>query len=169
MACIQDQHTYTLTNCEGGTVLDLSGGDNRSIIGYHDHGGPNQSWIFQRDDSGDNIWYIKSAGSGQFLGMEGHINDIRDGTKVVAVSSPFRWNIEDSDISGVQGIRILAHGTVFSVDLSDHGNSTEGTKVELWGRWTGPNQIWAVKQRNWCVDLITQLHTVCIDVDMSRL
>ncbi|OJA20359.1 hypothetical protein AZE42_13730 [Rhizopogon vesiculosus] len=30
MACVQDRHTYTLTNCKGGTVLDLSGGDNHS-------------------------------------------------------------------------------------------------------------------------------------------
>ncbi|OJA13869.1 hypothetical protein AZE42_12214 [Rhizopogon vesiculosus] len=43
MACIQDQHTYTPTNCKGGTVLDLSGADNRSITGFHAHGGPNQS------------------------------------------------------------------------------------------------------------------------------
>jgi hypothetical protein len=47
--------------------------------------------------------------------------------------------------------RILAHDTPFSVDLSDHGNSTEGTKVELWGRWQGANQIWTVINRNWYV------------------
>jgi hypothetical protein len=64
--------------------------------------------------------------------------------------------------------RILAHHTVFSVDLSNHGDSTEGTKVELWGRWKGPNQIWAVRQRNWCVDLIRQPVSVYIDV-ASRL
>ncbi|OAX32521.1 carbohydrate-binding module family 13 protein [Rhizopogon vinicolor AM-OR11-026] len=148
MACIQDQHTYTLTNCRGGTVLDLSGADNRSIIGFYANGGSNQSWIFLRDHSGGNNWYIKSARSGQFLGMEGHIDNIRNGTRVIAVSSPFRWNIEDSGIAGVRGIRILAHGTDFSVELSDHGNWAEGRKVELCGRWTGPNQIWAVKQHN---------------------
>ncbi|OJA19472.1 hypothetical protein AZE42_04911 [Rhizopogon vesiculosus] len=147
---IQDQHTYTPTNCKGGTVLDLSGADNRSIAGFHAHGGPNQSlrdsqWIFQRDHSNGNNWYIKSASSGQFLGMEGLINNIRDGTRVVAVSSPFRWNVEDSDIADVRGIRILPHGTGFSLDLSDHGNSAEGTEVQLCGRWAGHNQIWAVK------------------------
>ncbi|KAJ8597209.1 carbohydrate-binding module family 13 protein [Rhizopogon salebrosus TDB-379] len=145
MACIQDQNTYTLKNARGQTVLDLSGGDNKSIIGYHNHDGPNQSWIFQR---GENGWFIKSAGSGQYLGIEGDIRDIHDGTRVIAVSTPFRWRVEDSDIPGVEGIRILAHDTPFSVDLSDHGNSTEGTKVELWGRWEGANQIWAVINRN---------------------
>jgi len=148
MACIQHDRIYTLTNCKGGTVLDLSGADNYSIIGYRNHNGPNQSWIFQKDDSSDNTWYIKSVGSGQYLGIEGHIDNIRDGTKVVAVDSPFRWHVEDSDIDGVQGIRILAHHTVFSVDLSNHGDSAEGTRVELWGRWNGPNQIWAVRQHN---------------------
>ncbi|OAX32099.1 ricin B-like lectin [Rhizopogon vinicolor AM-OR11-026] len=145
MACIQDQHTYTLTNCKGGTVLDLSGADNRSINGFHAHGGLNQSWIFQRDHSDGKNWYIKSASSGDFLGMEGHIDNIRDGTRVVAVSSPFRWNIENSDITGVRGIRILVHGTVFSVDLDDHGHSADGTKVQLWGRCANQNQIWVVK------------------------
>ncbi|OAX32522.1 hypothetical protein K503DRAFT_701916, partial [Rhizopogon vinicolor AM-OR11-026] len=131
---------------KGGTALDLSNVDSRSIIGFDAHGGPNQSWIFLRDHSGGNNWYIKSVSSGKFLGMDGHIDNIRDGTGVVAVSSPFRWNIEDSDIADVRGIRILAHDTDFSVELSDHGNGAGGTKVELYGRWTGHNQIWAVKQ-----------------------
>jgi len=39
--------------------------------------------------------------------MEGYIDNIRDGTRVVAVPSPFRWNIEDSDIAGVRGIRFV--------------------------------------------------------------
>ena len=30
MACIQHERIYTLTNCQGGTVLDLSGADNYS-------------------------------------------------------------------------------------------------------------------------------------------
>ncbi|KAG2357978.1 hypothetical protein BDR07DRAFT_1612179 [Suillus spraguei] len=85
MACIQNQHTYILKNCKGGTVMDLSGGDNYSIIGYHDDYGLNQAWTFQ--DNGDH-WVIKSAGADIYLGIEGSVGDAGDGTKVVAVSSP---------------------------------------------------------------------------------
>ncbi|KAG1728372.1 carbohydrate-binding module family 13 protein [Suillus paluster] len=145
MACIQNNAIYTLRNCKGGTVLDLSGGDDRSIIGYHDHNGPNQAWIFeQRGHGEDHGWFIKSVGSGQFLGFEG---ELRDGVQVIATSSPAKWDVRDSDVPGVQGIRILAHRTNFSVDLSDNGNPTEGTKVELWGSWEAANQIWALVSR----------------------
>jgi hypothetical protein len=46
-----------------------------------------------------------SYGSGQYLGIEGDISNAQNGTKVVAVTSPFAWRVEDSDISGIQGIR----------------------------------------------------------------
>lgn len=34
--------TYKVVNVKGGTALDLSGGDNRSIIGFNVHGQGNQ-------------------------------------------------------------------------------------------------------------------------------
>ncbi|KAG1880983.1 carbohydrate-binding module family 13 protein [Suillus subluteus] len=144
MSCIQNQHIYTLKNRQGGTVIDLSGGDNQSIIGYNDHNGPNQSWIFQR---ADDAWFIKSAGTDKYLGVEGDVNNAGDGTRVVAVPSPFKWDIKDSDMEGVGGIRILLHDKQFSVDLSDKGNATEGTPVQLWTGWQGANQIWAPVER----------------------
>ncbi|OAX34811.1 hypothetical protein K503DRAFT_418071 [Rhizopogon vinicolor AM-OR11-026] len=144
MASIQDQHTYTFTNCQGGTVLDLSGTDNYSIIGYQNHNGTNQQWVFERANT---HWFIKSAGSDQYLGILGDISSAQNGTRVIAVSSPFAWVVEDSDVSGAQGIRILARGTDFSLDL-DGGNSADSTKVQLWGRWKGANQIWAAAARN---------------------
>ncbi|KAJ7741020.1 hypothetical protein B0H16DRAFT_49119 [Mycena metata] len=39
---VQSGLTYRITNAKAGTVVDLSGGDNRSIIGYPYHAGPNQ-------------------------------------------------------------------------------------------------------------------------------
>ncbi|KIK38403.1 carbohydrate-binding module family 13 protein [Suillus luteus UH-Slu-Lm8-n1] len=146
MACIQNQHIYTLRNCQGGTVIDLSGGDNYSIIGYHDHNGPNQAWIFQQEHNG---WFIKSVGADKYLGIEGEVEDAGNGTKVVASSTPCKWDVTDSDVEGVSGIRILLHGKKFSVDLSDKGNATEGTPIQLWSRWHGANQIWALIERNW--------------------
>ncbi|KAG1828206.1 carbohydrate-binding module family 13 protein [Suillus variegatus] len=150
MACIQNQRIYTLRNCQGGTVIDLSGGDNYSMIGYRDHNGPNQAWIF-RHDHDDDTWSIKSVGADKYLGIEGDVNDAGNGTRVVAVSFPFKWDIKNSDMEGVEGIRILLHGHKFSVDLSDNGNATEGTPIQLWTRWHGANQIWAPVERKWCV------------------
>ncbi|KAG1824876.1 ricin B-like lectin [Suillus subaureus] len=144
MSCIQNQSIYTLRNCQGGTVIDLSGGDNYSIIGYRDHNGPNQAWIFQQADNG---WFIKSVGADKYLGIEGDVNDAGNGTRVVAVPSPVKWDIKDSDMEGVEGVRILLHDKKFSVDLSDKGNATEGTPVQLWTRWHGANQIWALVER----------------------
>jgi hypothetical protein len=43
--------------------------------------------------------------------------------------------------------RILVHGTNYSLDLSDYGNSANGTKVQLWGSWAGANQIWGLIER----------------------
>ena len=42
--------------------------------------------------------------------------------------------------------RLLVPGTWMNIDLSDHGNSTPGTPVELWGKWEGQNQLWTLQQ-----------------------
>ncbi|KAG2359671.1 hypothetical protein BDR07DRAFT_194888 [Suillus spraguei] len=65
---------------------------------------------------------------------------------VVAVPSPFKWDVKDSDVQGAKGIRILAHGTKFSLDL-DRGNSANYTKVRLWDSVCKANQIWALTER----------------------
>ncbi|KAG1856787.1 hypothetical protein F4604DRAFT_1590156, partial [Suillus subluteus] len=61
-------------------------------------------WIFQRDGD-QNGWFIKSSRSGQYLGIEGNADN---GAKVVAVPSPFRWDVEESDIK-YKGIRCACH------------------------------------------------------------
>jgi hypothetical protein len=40
------------------------------------------------------------------------------------------------------GNRIFLANKTLNVDLSDHGNPTPGTPVELWGEWEGENQLW---------------------------
>ncbi|KAL4066332.1 carbohydrate-binding module family 13 protein [Scleroderma yunnanense] len=122
MACIQSGGIYALINDKGGTCLDLSGGDNRSIIGYPFHNGPNQAWIFHRQ--GDKF-VIKSAGTGSYLGIEGQP---RDGASVVAVGWEYAWEIQDEP--GVHGsIRLFAPGTPFNIDLTNYGDSTPGTPI----------------------------------------
>ncbi|KAH7925979.1 carbohydrate-binding module family 13 protein [Leucogyrophana mollusca] len=136
---IQSGHTYKLINVKGGTALDLSGGDNRSIIGYGFHNGPNQEWLFEQHEGGH--WTIKSVGSGKYLGLE---ENPRDGVSVLAVSNPYRWDIwpDDEDLSVY---RIFASGTQFNIDLSDHGNPTPGTEIVVWWKWNGRNQCWRVE------------------------
>ncbi|KAI9566641.1 carbohydrate-binding module family 13 protein [Boletus coccyginus] len=135
MACIQSGHKYALINVKGGTALDLSGGDNRSIIGYPFHGGPNQEWYFEKAGE-DHVFFIKSSGSGLFLTSAG---ELYDGQKVVADDAPFPWRVEDV---GNSEVKCVVANRNFCVDLSDYGNAKPGTPVELWGRWDGENQKW---------------------------
>ncbi|KAG1728377.1 carbohydrate-binding module family 13 protein [Suillus paluster] len=140
MVNIQVDQIYTLRNFQGGTVLDLHGGDKKSIIGYGNNGGSNQAWIFEHRGE---RWSIKSVSSGKYLGVDGQI---RDGTKLVAVSTIFMWDIKDSDVQGIR-ICVFAHDKEFSVDLSNYGDGTSGTAVHLWSSWPGANQIWTLVPR----------------------
>ncbi|KAJ8591160.1 hypothetical protein M405DRAFT_880653 [Rhizopogon salebrosus TDB-379] len=156
MTSIRDQHSYILTNCNGGTVLDLSGTDSYSVIGFQNNNGTNQRWVFERVD---NFWFIKSVAFERYLAIEGNI---KNGTKVVATTSPFRWDVENSDISGIQGIRILAHGTKFCIDLC-WGCSANLTKVQLWEKWAGTMQIWATTNHNIIVNIQNQNTYKCVE------
>ncbi|KZP23983.1 carbohydrate-binding module family 13 protein [Athelia psychrophila] len=129
---------YRITNVVGETVIDLSGGDNKSIIGYGDHNGPNQRWIFHGDKSG---WTIKSAGTGVYLGVD---KDYENGVAVAGVSSPFHWLVE-KDKENHDAWRISIPGTKFNLDLADHGNKKPGTPVTIWGHWSGKNQTWKIE------------------------
>ncbi|KAG1718994.1 hypothetical protein EDB19DRAFT_1635684, partial [Suillus lakei] len=93
-----------------------------------------------------NGWFIKSSRSGKYLGIECSSNN---GTAVIIVSNPYKWDVKDSDVDGVHGIgyAILVHGTNNSLDLSSYVGSANGTKVQLWGSWPGANQIWALVER----------------------
>jgi len=133
--------TYKITNAAGGTVLDLSGGDNKSIIGYGDHDGSNQRWIFAHQHAG---WTLQSVGTGLYLGIEGAPGD---GTPVVATQQPTtHWEIEKDDQDSSTW-RFYVQGTRFNLDLSDHGNPTPGTPITLWGKWAGKNQTWRLEVR----------------------
>jgi len=130
--------TYYLINKKAGNALDLSGGDNVSIIGYGLHDGDNQKWRLAGDGSG---WTLQNASTGKWLSIEGSIESANNGTRVVAGSTQFAWDIwPDENDSSVH--RLFIHGTRLNIDLSDHGNTTPGTPVILWGKWAGDNQCW---------------------------
>lgn len=52
-------------------------------------------------------------------------------------------DVRESDVKNAEGIRILVHGTKFSLDLS----KADHTKIQLWETWPGANQIWAPTER----------------------
>ncbi|KDQ49765.1 carbohydrate-binding module family 13 protein [Jaapia argillacea MUCL 33604] len=140
MVQIQSGQVYDISNVLGGTSLDLSGGDNRSIIGYGFHGGPNQKWFVERLNSG---WTFRSLGSGSYIGIQG---PPQDGTPLVATQEPTEWDIwpDEQDNSKY---RVFLPNTPLNWDLADHGNSAPGTLVTLWGKWEGKNQTWDFKSK----------------------
>ncbi|KAI6043626.1 carbohydrate-binding module family 13 protein [Pisolithus marmoratus] len=138
-ACIRSGGTYALTNVKAqNSCLDLSGADHYSIIGFEYHGGSNQTWIFERQYNGN--YLIKSVRPNLYLSIEG---EPRDGTKVVAKSTPFEWHVEDQP-GFQQAIRLFVPETNQNVDLSDNGNPTSSAPVTLWRKWNGEHQIWRI-------------------------
>ncbi|THH32737.1 hypothetical protein EUX98_g1447 [Antrodiella citrinella] len=132
---------YKLINAQAGNALDLSGGDNESIIGYDWHGGDNQKWRIS--DNGNNEWVFQNVGTGKWLFIDGYA---QDGTPVIASEyNKTGFNIwEDEEDNSVY--RIFVPNTRLNFDLSDHGNPTPGTKITLWGKWEGRNQCWRFEQ-----------------------
>ena len=105
-----EEGIYTITNVKSGTALDLSGGDNRSIIGFDFHGQGNQQvsnslnqddrrlqtsyrnfilqWSIQKKDCG---YTIRGLSTGKFLSYEG--SNLRDAVKVIAADGEKIWEI----------------------------------------------------------------------------
>lgn len=136
---IQEGATYTLINVKSQTALDLSGGDGKSIIGFGFHGQGNQQWVLSKGSSGG--WVFRSVATGKYLDIEGAAGD---GTPVIASNCSREWDIWP-DEENSNAFRVFIPGTSFNVDMSDHGNSTPGTPVTLWGKWKGINQTWEFK------------------------
>ncbi|QRW00932.1 ricin-type beta-trefoil lectin domain protein [Ceratobasidium sp. AG-Ba] len=116
--------TYVLTNVKAGAAMDLSGGDNQSIIAFNRHGGPNQQWKFEQAGDGAN-----------------------DGKQVIGHDGPRPWEVrvghEGVNVKDEQeSIRIFVPGTEQNLDLKDHGDATAGNIVQLWSRTPGKGQAW---------------------------
>ncbi|KAI0251680.1 ricin B lectin domain-containing protein [Lactifluus subvellereus] len=149
---------YKITNAQGGTVIDLSGSDHKSIIGWPWHDGDNQkagglrfggsSWILQQEPEDGGQWSLKSVETGQYLGFEGKPNDA---TRIVAVDQRQLWDIypEDEDPAS---FRLWVRGTRLDLVLTD-GNATPGTPLQLSAACTGQNQVWKFEKadmKGWC-------------------
>ncbi|OJA13870.1 hypothetical protein AZE42_12215 [Rhizopogon vesiculosus] len=93
MASIQDQHTCAPSQTARGTLSSTSRVPITTPVSIL----PVPEWVFKRADI---FWFIKSVGSDQYLGILGDISTAQNSTRVIAVSFPFAWAVEDSDVSG---------------------------------------------------------------------
>ncbi|KAJ3998881.1 carbohydrate-binding module family 13 protein [Lentinula boryana] len=148
---IQSGNVYKIYNGKSGTILDLSGTDGRTVSnfcvhhpvsGFSDNNGDNQKWHLEQGPGGH--WTFRSVASGQYLGIDG---PVENGTPLVSVDEPFRWDIyPDDEDSSVFRVYVPGAPTATNIDLSDHGNATPGTIVTLWIKWEGKNQTWRFEQ-----------------------
>ncbi|KAG5643460.1 hypothetical protein DXG03_000892 [Asterophora parasitica] len=97
---VQSGFTYRITNAKSGTVIDLSGEDFKSIIGYPNHNGTNQQWTLNWTGVG---WTFRSVSSGLYLAIDGSNTN---GTRLVAVTTPFGWHIwhDEVDLSTYRNV-----------------------------------------------------------------
>ncbi|PPQ90356.1 hypothetical protein CVT25_007758 [Psilocybe cyanescens] len=143
-ANIQNGTRYILVNKKGKTVVDLSGTDSRSVIGWDRHGGTNQQWEAIQTHGG---WHLKNAGTGKYLSLGARPEN---GGSVVGSDEPFIWElVEDSEDQN--GIRVKVPNTNKDLDLSDHGNPTAGNPIAIWGSWKGENQVWYFEQARYVI------------------
>ncbi|KAF8879565.1 ricin B-like lectin [Infundibulicybe gibba] len=139
MANIQGGQTYKITNVKSGTVIDLSGEDNRSIIGYPYHNGANQKWTL---DWTGTSWAIRSSASQVYLALEASPTN---GVRLVASPTPGEWHIW-RDQTDPNAFRVFVPNTSYNLDLAKYGDPTPGTPVTVWLMWGGPHQTWRFEQ-----------------------
>ncbi|KAL1674246.1 hypothetical protein EV122DRAFT_293580 [Schizophyllum commune] len=163
-ASITSGQSYKITNSKGGTVVDLSAGDNTSIIGWPYHEGSNQQLCARHrprlrsrpystfvatdtnrlhlqwtlDWAGDG-WNFRSLSTGKYISLGGA--DAANGARLVAETDPFTWHIwTDEEVEGAY--RIFVPDTHQNFDLYNHGDSTPGTPITTWYTWDGEHQTW---------------------------
>ncbi|KZP12731.1 carbohydrate-binding module family 13 protein [Athelia psychrophila] len=133
---IVDNKTYKITNGKAtGIVVDLSAGDNTSIIGYPDHDGDNQKWIFAQSKG---AWTIKSAAMDLYIAP----NTTTPGnySALQAIDTPFLWDIWHDEVNS-NTYRFFVNNTALNWDLAGYGNPTPGNTVQLFQKYT-PGWTW---------------------------
>ncbi|KAF9559362.1 carbohydrate-binding module family 13 protein [Agrocybe pediades] len=133
---IASGNRYIIVNTKSQTVMDLSGSDGVSVIGFPKHGQANQQWELVFAETG---WHIKSVSSGKYLQVAG---GHQGGSRIVATNVPFIWYIW-ADNAEVTSARISVPGCSCDIDLSEGGSVAPCTPVQLWDRTEGArNQVW---------------------------
>ncbi|KIY67247.1 carbohydrate-binding module family 13 protein [Cylindrobasidium torrendii FP15055 ss-10] len=140
-------NAYHILNLKAGTAVDLSGADNKSIIGYPEHDGANQQWIVEWDE---NAWTLHNVRSPEvYIGLGG---DIDNGTRLVGAeegANGTKWHIYHEETytgepgpGGAVPLKVFAANTSYAVDLYGHGLSTPGNPITLWSNWNATHQDW---------------------------
>ncbi|TFK51223.1 hypothetical protein OE88DRAFT_1520932 [Heliocybe sulcata] len=140
--------TYTLVSVKADTAaMDLSGGDNKSVISFPVHGAANQQWSLMPLAHGpEHSYTIRSTGSGLYLTIE---PDARTGAvRVVANEFPASWDVEEI-YSGPGGqdkvVRIGWPKSSFAVGFAKDEGDAPGHKVQLVAEaqdQQAPNCLW---------------------------
>jgi len=138
---IQSGQTYNIVNVKSGTAIDLSGTDERTILGWQRHSGENQKWVVEQHQDGR--WTFRNVKFGTYLGYGGNT---QEGAALVASQDATKWDIyKDDHDSSVYRIFVPGANKI-NIDLSDNGNPRDGTPVTLWGQWEGKHQTWRFEQ-----------------------
>ncbi|KAF9037429.1 hypothetical protein BDP27DRAFT_1348006 [Rhodocollybia butyracea] len=114
---IQPNGTYMIENAKSGTVVDLSGTDNTSIIGYPLTAAKTKKW--STIWTGEN-WNIQSVSTGSL--------------HTLGISCIDELNATD--------FRIYSSNTTETWDLYNYGDPTPGDPITLWGAWAAIHQTW---------------------------
>jgi hypothetical protein len=113
---------------KGGTWIDISGGENVSIVGYE--------CGYLRTPEATRRFISNPQGAVNTFSAAG---EPKDKQNVIATSSPYAWRVEDGSWNNV--VRpIPASNSHYRVDLSNSGSFRPGTPVQLWCRSPSINQ-----------------------------
>ncbi len=88
---------FVLLNSRSKTVMDLSGADSTSIIGYPKHGLANQQWEFIPNGHGYIIRSMRPSADGHALYLALDCGGLRDYAPVVASPHPVSWSVQQTD------------------------------------------------------------------------
>ncbi|KAE9404205.1 putative mannanase [Gymnopus androsaceus JB14] len=127
---IQSGLTFNIHNVKSGTVMDLSGVDNKSIIGYplDSVGGENQKWTTLWTGE---AWNFQNALTGAYLGIAG---TAQDGQNLTVSTTPTGWDIWHDTVNETN-YRVFIPNTSQNWDLYADGDATPGDPITLWGEW----------------------------------
>ncbi|KAF8264538.1 hypothetical protein EI94DRAFT_1703163 [Lactarius quietus] len=146
---IKSGQRYKITNEQARLVVDLSGADSKSIIGWTSHGGANQQWITEEHRASEYI---------------GLANTPKNGTALVALDEPQLWDIKivDSSDYAKTSVKLCIRNTTMVADFPLY-KLVVGTGIQLWADWNGKNQIWVLEECEsrfdevWRLSQLTQL------------
>ncbi|KAF5357874.1 hypothetical protein D9756_001222 [Leucocoprinus leucothites] len=116
------RHTFFDDN-----VLDLSGADHVSVLGWTESGSENQQWSLTHEES--NLYGIRSVISGKYAAVSGKP---RNGAPIEVTDTLFLWEVgQENDPHG---------GEVYTLDL---GGPQED--VEVWVEGEDRHQCWRLE------------------------